>query len=107
MVLQEFVESKVLAMLSHFWHESQTGSSLHKRTLAARDAFAYSLLWSTELRGTNASHQCTAQPALASIYPSFTLAAGSKVELVPHQPSVEAPSRTWSRFPLSELVDGG
>ena len=93
-MLQEFVESKVLAMLSHLWQECQSDISPHQHGLAARDAIAYSLLWSTGLRGINAKEVCCTdfwlpatraepcQPAIATI---FTLPAGSKVELVPQR----------------------
>ena len=96
-LLQEFVESKVQTMLVHLLYESGHASSLHQRSLAARDAFAYSLLWTTGLRGINArevccsdfwlpaTEACPSQPALSSLYPVFTLSIGSKVELVPQR----------------------
>ena len=96
-MLQELVQSKVEAMLAKLWHDSQHGSSPLQRSIATRDGFAFSLLWSTGLRGINAREVCSSdfwlpstsaqpcQPALPSIFPFFRLEIGSIVELVPQR----------------------
>ena len=73
-----------------------------ERCLAARDALAYSLLWSTRLRGINAREAClehfwlpatdqhVCQPAGPSIYTSFSLAVGSAVDIIPQRLSLKA-----------------
>ena len=95
--MQELVQSKVEAMLQQLWLDSHHAPSLLQRCLATRDGFAFSLLWSTGLRGINAREACctefwlpsstahACQPALPSISPSFRLQPGSKVDLVPQR----------------------
>ena len=93
--VQELVQSKVEAMVQHLLVDSHQAPSLLQRCLATRDGLAFSLLWSTCLRGINAREVCcrdfwipssparACQPALPNISPCFTLETGSKVEVVP------------------------
>ena len=72
-----------------------TSNSCMDRCLAARDAFGYSLLWSTGFRVGIAREVCLSQfwlpvtdqqccqPVLPSIVPEFSLPMDSAVELVP------------------------
>ena len=88
---------KVEAMLLHLLCVSHTAPTAMERSLAARDGFAFSLLWSTGLRGINAREACCSdfwlpataaqpcQPALPYITPVFMLSPGTVVELVPQR----------------------
>ena len=91
------MESKVLSMLMHLLSTMLTSESAMQRSLAARDGFAYSLLWATGLRGINAREAHVSdfwlpatstqpsQPLLPSIHPVWTLAEGSTVHFVPRR----------------------
>lgn len=89
------VESKVQLMLMQLGADCSTAPSALANSTAARDAFAYSLLWATALRGINAREGCISQiwlpasqaqpsqPAMPSLFPIFTLQPGSQVMIVP------------------------
>ena len=96
--MQELVESKVELMLMQLLLEcNDSGKSALQCSMAARDGFIYSLMWSTGLRGINACEVCCQDfwlpatdaspsvPALGAIAPCFNLTVGSTVTIVPQQ----------------------
>ena len=91
---QEMVEAKVVLMLQQLMLDCLTTSSAMERSMASRDALAFSLSWHVAARGINAGELTLqdfwlpASPMVASksdipyMYPQWQLPTGSAVKLI-------------------------
>ena len=93
---KEITMGKVSKLLTHLVAQLAVGTPV-RQAAVARDGFAFSLLWSTGMRGMNAceirmqdlwlaptAEACSA-PLADSLFPESTLTAGTRIHVVPQR----------------------